>query len=413
MAVQPAMPVYSQIPPQQYYDGRGSSSYIQPQQLQYLSAVPYVQAQQQKLPPQQQQQQQRIADDYNYRQHPSYFYYPQQRDYQETLYGIPTYHGDYNPKPYYFARPSYMTEDDRLETTNPLDYLHEEILEENERARNNAAFMQNLALYNRQVDSLQGRQQQMQQIQEMYNLKPSSEFDDYEIEQPTDWYDQTAVLLDPSNYDVPQQQQQQSQYQYPQRPADYDDEVVKELKELKQNRKSNGRGYEMPKQQMYNNIDWQSDMPTEENDDDVMEPDNYDDEWINWGSEKRSIQPKKEIADGKQTQTAEKQLQGTTKSAAVTTSKPASSTIKSSPTPVKISTDNSKLLGKLRKGQKEVVLPRPATPVRRPFSESIMKSLGSKAIDDKEQTAPIYKTIKQIIDMEQNLSHVSIYFLLF
>ncbi|CAG9797571.1 unnamed protein product [Chironomus riparius] len=418
----PMVPMYPQQLTPQYYDNRASTSYLQPQPMQYLS-VPYMQQQsQQQQPTQQQQQQQqqqqpqRTADDYNYRSNPSYFYYPQQRDqYQEQLYGIPTYHGDYNPKPYYFARPSYMTEDDRLETTNPLDYLHEEILEENERARNNAAFMQNLALYNKQLDSLQGRTQQLQQIQELYNLKPNSEFDDYEmIEQPTDWYDQTAILLDPNTYENYMPPQQQPQPQYQQRPLDYDDEMVKELKELKQNRKSMNiaRSYEMPKQQIYSNQDWQQDMPPENEDEDVMEPDNYDDEWINWGGQKRSIQPKKDFADGKQTQTIDKQsklTKVTSKMATVTTSKPVSSSV-STTTTIKASTDNSKLLGKLHKGQKEVVLPRPATPVRRPFTESIMKSLGTN-IDEKqassEQAAPIYKTIKQIIDMEQSLSHLS------
>lgn len=428
----PMVPMYSQqqLTPQ-YYDNRASTSYLQPQQMQYLS-VPYMQQQSQQAPQQQQQQlPQRIADDYNYRSNPSYFYYPQQRDqYQEQLYGIPTYHGDYNPKPYYFARPSYMTEDDRLETTNPLDYLHEEILEENERARNNAAFMQNLALYNKQLDSLQGRTQQLQQIQELYNLKPSSEFDDYEMmDQPTDWYDQTAVLLDPNTYEnyMPQQQEQpQQQPQYQQRLIDYDDEMVKELKELKQNRKSmnSARSYEMPKkqqiQQIYSNQDWQQDMPPENEDEDVMEPENYDDEWINWGGQKRSIQPKKDFADGKQTQTLSIDNQSklpkvTSKMASLTTTKPLSSSTASAistTTTVKAATEqNSKLLGKLHKGQKEVVLPRPATPVRRPFTESIMKSLGTK-VDEKqassEQAAPIYKTIKQIIEMEQSLSHVSI-----
>jgi hypothetical protein len=279
--------------------------------------------------------------------------------------------------------------------------------------------MQNLALYNKQLDSLQGRQTQLQQIQELYNLKPSTEFDDYEMmEQPTDWYDQTAILLDPNTYENYMPQQQQPQPQYQQRPLDYDDEMVKELKELKQNRKNmnSGRSYEMPKQQIYSNQDWQQDMPPENEDEDVMEPDNYDDEWINWGGQKRSIQPKKDFADGKQTQTIDKQsklTKVTSKTATVTTSKPVSSSTvsASTSTTVKSLTDNSKLLGKLHKGQKEVVLPRPATPVRRPFTESIMKSLGTK-VDEKEssseQAAPIYKTIKQIIDMEQSLSHVSI-----
>ncbi|KAG5675497.1 hypothetical protein PVAND_005393 [Polypedilum vanderplanki] len=402
--IAPMMPIYSQVSPQ-YYDSRAATnSYIQ-SQPQYLN-VPYIQQQQQ-------QQQQRILDDYNnnnnYRSNPNYYYYPQEREqYQEPLYGIPTYHGDYNPKPYYFAQPSYMSQDDRLEATNPLDYLHEEILQENERERNNAAFMQNLQLYNKQIDSLQGRQQQLQQIQDMYNLKSTNEFDDYDIEQPNDWYDQTSILVEPNAYDSYIPQQQEPQY-LPQRSLDSDDEMVKELKNLKQNRNSKSI-----KQQFYNNRDWQQDMPSSQDaDEDVREPENYDeDEWINWAGQKRSIQPKKDFADGKQLPeqtTVGKQSKVASKATAtVTTSKPSSP---KSTTTTTTTTESSKILGKLHKGgQKEIFLPRPSLPVRRPFSESIMKSLGQGA-ENKDQAAasppPIYKTIKQIIDMEQSLSHLS------
>lgn len=357
-----------------------------------------------------------MTDDYNYNsrnqqpiQNPNYYYYPRQ-DYQTPLYGIPTYRGDYQPKPYYFAQPSFSQADDRIEATNPLDYLHEEILQENERERtlNNAAFMQNLALYNKQVDSLHGRQQQLQELQDLYNLKSVNDPEDYDIEQPTDWYDQTSIVVDPNQYEsykgdydmMPQASA--SLYEYQPRPSDYDDEMVKELRDLtKQNRKSGiarSNDYR-PKDPSYNALDWQQDMPQEN--DDVVEPeyDDDDDSWINW-DQKRNIQPKKDygLLDAKQTQTVNKHPDARTSKPTVTTQAPSSVA------------PNSVLIAKLHKGQKEVVLPRPATPVRRPFTEPIMKMMnadGSKT-PKSEQKLPIYKTIKQIIDMEQNLSHVSI-----
>lgn len=396
--VEPMVPIYSQQASQpQYYDKTANANYMS--QPQYLS-VPYPQP--------------RVAEDYN-RNPNSYYYYPRQ-DYQTPLYGIPTYRGDYQPKPYYFAQPSYSSNDDHIETTNPLDYLHEEILQENERERslNNAAFMQNLALYNKQVDSLHGRQQQLQQLQDLYNLKSTNDPEDYDVEQPSDWYDQTSILVDPSTFELYNNDYQMmsqppsSQYQYPSRPSDYDDEMVKELRDLtKQTRKSSGsRNVAAPSmKQSYSNQDWQQDMPQES--DDVIEPAEYDDDddsWINW-DQKRSIQPKKDygLVDSKQTQPTVNKLP------VDKASKPSAST----QAPVKSTTENSKLIAKLHKGQKEVVLPRPATPVRKPFTEPIMKMMKANSdVDGKprksEQTPPIYKTIKQIIDMEQNLSHVSI-----
>lgn len=395
--IAPVMPIYTPVSPQQYYDIQSpATNYLQPPQ--YMS-VPYPQ----------QSQPQRLADDYNNRNN-QYLYYPRQ-DYQEPLYGVPTFHGDYQPKPYYFAQPSYSS-DDRLETANPLDYLHEEILQENERerSRNNAAFMQNLALYNKQLDSFHNRQQQLQKIQDIYGLKSTNDYEDYDAAQPNDWYDQTSILVDPNSYSDNQIMPKASpqQYQYQTRPADYDDEMVKELKDLTKNRK-NVQDYDFPTLNKgdYNNFDWPADMP-QDNDDDTQDPEwdeprdgEEDDGWINW-ERKRDIQPKKDYAfvDGKKPASVNKIAEKTVTPMPVNVQK-TQTTI----------AENSKLIAKLHKGQKEFVLPRPATPVRRPFAESVEK-LKETNHDNKptksDQTPPIYKTIKQIIDMEQNLSHVSI-----
>ncbi|CRL01227.1 CLUMA_CG014245, isoform A [Clunio marinus] len=250
-------------------------------------------------------------------------------------------------------------------------------------------------------DSLHNRQQQLQKMQDLYNLKAFNDPEDYDIEQPNDWYDQTAILVDPntfegykSDYDL-MPQASQDQYQYQSRPSDYEDEVVKELKDLtKQNRKNSvGKDFiSSPVSNSYNEFEWQQDMPQEN--DDSTEPEYDEDEWINW-DQKRNIQPKKDygLTDDKHEKQKNIKIETVT-------------------TPTSVTTEKSKLITKIHKGQKEVVLPRPATPVRKPFSEPIMKMMKSKSDADEkarkmEQTPPIYKTIKQIIDMEQNLNHLS------
>lgn len=349
---------------------------------------------------------QRVEEDYNSynNRNPSYYTPPRSvqqqqkqqintQDYQTPLYGIPTYRGDYQPKPYYFAQPSFSS-DDRIETTNPLDYLHEEIMQENERERsiNNAAFIQNLALYNKHVDSLKERQEQIQQMQDMYKLSDEDQ-DDYVMQDiPTDWYDQTEIIVDPDTY-----ASLRNNYDY--QPHDYDDQMVKELRGLsKQKSKS-----KQLKQQ-------QAKMPIQ-----VWQPENDeyedDDTWINW-SHKRSIQPKKDYGLIDKVDMKQQKLnknKPAMKGDKMTTKAPAAITT----TVATTSMENSKLLSKLHKsgGQKEVVLFRPATPVRKAFSDSVLmvgngitEGVGNK---EEQSPPPIYRTIKQIIDMEQNLSHVS------
>lgn len=57
---------------------------------------------------------------------------------REYLYGKPTYHGEYKPTRYYYARaPSYNYYNDHVESTNPLDDLHEEMLQEDHNRQRN------------------------------------------------------------------------------------------------------------------------------------------------------------------------------------------------------------------------------------------------------------------------------------
>lgn len=57
---------------------------------------------------------------------------------REYLYGKPTYRGEYKPTRYYYARaPNYNYYNDHVESTNPLDDLHEEMLQEDHNRQRN------------------------------------------------------------------------------------------------------------------------------------------------------------------------------------------------------------------------------------------------------------------------------------
>lgn len=67
-------------------------------------------------------------------------------------------------------------------------------------------------------------------------------------------------------------------------------------------------------------------------------------------------------------------------------------------------TDQAKVQGS---GQKEVVLARPATPVRHPFSTPVLDMM-SKSEEERKRTPSVYDTIKHMLDMEKNLEKVSV-----
>lgn len=58
-------------------------------------------------------------------------------------------------------------------------------------------------------------------------------------------------------------------------------------------------------------------------------------------------------------------------------------------------------------GQKEEVLARPATPVRHPFTASVLDMM-TKDDEERKRTPSVYDTIKHMLDMEKNLENVSI-----
>lgn len=478
-------------------------------------AAPMYNAQYQQ--PQQQQHQQQFYDEapayidpsYGSYQQPddSYYYLPPRRESQ--YYGLPTYRGEYKPKPYYYAHgPSYSYYDDRNEqANNPLDDLHEEMLQEDERERQREAppvapqetwynnerggedkltndFLKNLIMYNKEM-AVKGT--------EYEPIQQANDYEDYEdpnVAAAIEYYEPQKEYAPVIN----KHQRHQDQYTggFDTRtyvPAssihhtaealdETTDKDVEELKNLarknnknnnkqsnKQNRQKNNKqnNKQKNKQQKQNDLriaqeqrelllqqqlqeqerqqeeherqqyqrqqlllqqqqqalsgpsysDYQQDPSTDYESD----PPEYDDSWINW-DKKRGYYlkqvPDKYIAYSQRKgyaaeETKEAKDQGTTTM---------------HPLPSKKSENTVSY----NDGQKEVVLPRPATPVRHPFSAPVLEMLTHNSIhnqendkrspttttttdDDDKSTASsdskkttVYDTIKQLLAMEQNLN---------
>ncbi|XP_050083677.1 GATA zinc finger domain-containing protein 10-like [Anopheles aquasalis] len=205
------LPVYHRLPSGRYYDAPLTSP-------QYFPFAPY-------------QQPSSTVDYYDdtgyYGDGAKSFYYlppppppqPQHRRYQRnneryTSYGLPTYRGEYKPTPYYYAHgPSYSYTDDH-ESSNPLDDLHEEMLQEDEReraldyypvgqeqwyespSRPDSAFLRNLILYNQQLQNY-GRGMSMLQQQQRPMIDGSNEDDFEDYDEPEPDYEYEGAIADP------------------------------------------------------------------------------------------------------------------------------------------------------------------------------------------------------------------------
>lgn len=214
-----ALPMYPSVP--QYFDNSYKPQYLAIPSSQLPSSSAY--------PMQMPSSPNGFLDDSNY------YYLPHPEQYR---YGLPTYHGEYKPTPYYYAPgPSYSYSDDRLEIANPLDDLHEEIMHEDERdrvnkdimspiigqetwyqnpsrasdslANTNAAFIRNLILYNNRLNNMHEARkhpgaQLPQQLQQMVSPNEHmGEYDDYEETDSGDWYNSPT---NPQLQMAPQQQ---------------------------------------------------------------------------------------------------------------------------------------------------------------------------------------------------------------
>lgn len=280
-------------------------------------------------------------------------------------------------------------------------------------AKANAAFLQNLMLYQRQFGGpkMQGAKEVDTPAGGSSN-SPSSNYDyDYEEHAGTDWYD--SPVVPGSLQDTPASVSSASYHKNIISPASFysnkeiDDDMDepnsdKEVKELKalvnKHRKEHDSLYA-------NHNDWNqkaSYSPAE------YEDPEYEDAWINWDS-KRSTAPKKVLPNNKKpTLDSKKTLTKSVDKSVSTTQKPAAIS-----------------LTKTHNGQKEVVLPRPAAaPVKHPFQQppfetnspvahpQIMEAKKQLSSQKPHSSGAIYDTIKQILRMEQNLDKVSFFCLL-
>uniref|UniRef100_A0A182QIZ5 Uncharacterized protein n=1 Tax=Anopheles farauti TaxID=69004 RepID=A0A182QIZ5_9DIPT len=354
----------------------------------------------------------------------SYYYLPQQpssphRRYQRnneryTSYGLPTYRGEYKPTPYYYAHgPSYSYSDDH-ESSNPLDDLHEEMLQEDERerardyypvgqeqwyespSRPDSAFLRNLILYNSQLQNFGGgRGRQLPPL----DTSNEEDFEEYDDTDPDYEYDSGPLGDTRSGYG----NFFGNGYPGDVAPAPYIPSGVGS---------TGGRMNAFSKLNSFRNSMAKNQI--DEDDEEVQElksynaydydADEYDDSWSHW-DRKRNVQPKKAtFAATGTTSSATKSITTTS-----TTKKPAKVVVVTSSTTVAPAVPS-----KTGNGQKEVVLPRPTNP-RNLFAANLIHAvdetrmqLGQPKTDENSvhqapKSSKIYDALKAMINMRQDV----------
>lgn len=465
----------------------------------------------------------------------NYLYYaPAPSDAQ---FGMPVYHGDYKPSPYLYAQgPTYQYYDDK-EATNPLDDLHEEMLEEDEREREereheqqqqmrqyamkqqlnhhprqpqrhppllredyavepltkhrgygyqvplyrtggggvaqqqqngdyvddesgagdsnsyaqaNAAFLNDLIQYNRQISRNGGGQAAATDLRNR-NVQPSRR--DFNFDYPAQYEAEDDVeaqqaqmaqqLQDEYDYEafVPLEQATETVH-HQHRP---DDKAVRELQALTHSRdKTSSHSAASPAlDPMADEYFWSGGASALDKDTSELsgQMNNYEyedggDEWINWDSKRSGGKPISIVAftDRKPSKVVKVPenhfvLEGQSGEKMETSTQVAEE--------AKVG-ENEKVVGITsgKTGQKEEVLMRPAPPVRNPFSAPVMKMLEHQeslktskyenhaSVEDLEnmkkrtvkgEASPkpaMYEAIKQWLDMEQQLKEVSVTWIL-
>lgn len=380
------------------------------------------------------------------------YYVGQRRQNVYSSYGSPTYRGEYKPSPYYY-QPYYY--DDRVES-NPMDDLHEEIMQENERERQRqwpigqetwfensrrpskltSAFLQNLIAYNNK-----------------FGLNREADIDNTELDQDDDYFNEDSLPGDV--YDAPSQPDYRYYDSSNQRATapvsrahdrlpytedsdeeEKDDEEVRELKSLahrgrsqiKHNQEEPYDSYADGDHEQWRatgniaNNEWQQDAPDRNVDNKnanfESEPDYDEGSWINW-DRKRSV-PQKQRENIKLFALNEPKSSDDSPSNGQTNKNEELKIVtQAQPTPTQSSTstsmDYSSALGRLKleaghhQGQKEVLLHRPDTPIRQPFTPPLMNVLQQSAekgklTNEKDTSKDILDTIKHIVSMEDKLS---------
>lgn len=332
----------------------------------------------------------------------NYYYLPRR---ESQYYGLPTYRGEYKPTQYYYAHsPSYSYYDDRSDQANPLDDLHEEMLQEDQRERQRDysigqetwyenptakqdkltnVFLKNLIAYNNK-----------QMNREPEPISQDGEFEDYNDGTDAEYYDQQGSNNNLNIRKYSSHQQHQNDLK------ENEDKDVMDLNSLAE------KSYNKEPVAQSNYPDYQQDLGNNYEE----EPEYDDDAWINWSSKRSVKNADKPIglatfSDRKPS--TEQHLHKPIVS--VPTTKKSQPKL---PAEVTTTQQTDKVVKVLGSGQKEIVLPRPATPVRTPFSEPLMEMLTHNAIQDKRQVkskspSTVYDTIRQLLAMEHDLDRVS------
>lgn len=148
---------------------------------------------------------------------------------REYSYGKPTYHGEYNPSRYYYARtPAYAQYDEPMSDDNPLSDLHEQMIEESRNRYLNYPvgkpqwfqntgqpvnyankFIKDLILWNQGIDP-EALTLPEEYANKPYNLNNKAHpYNEYAGQPPLDYYDDLEVkqpfnrFESPSSFDKP------------------------------------------------------------------------------------------------------------------------------------------------------------------------------------------------------------------
>lgn len=330
---------------------------------------------------------------------------------QYQSFGLPTYRGEYKPTQYYYAHsPSYNYLDDRTGGSHPLDDLHEEMLQEDERERQSNApvgqeqwfenaghprsltntFLNNLIMYNKKLNAEREREIEMtngyNEDDAYYgDVSDPSAYDIYDQQQPLVYAPKAynmPKIEKPEYFRQPMEHIDRDEYADYDKPYEHvdaakDDEDVLELKSLSKSKhidndedfyKATNQPHRFSDTVGYNSFD----SPADDYDDDT---------WINWDRKRSEATQKRSDENklNKMLNTLEHQSRMALKNkvsteAITTTAKPTMPT--ATPTLDAVLGLMKLKGGKHHEGQKEVVLSRPATPVRHVFSDPVLDALS-------------------------------------
>lgn len=308
------------------------------------------------------------------------------RDPQYQSFGKPTYSGEYRPKQYYYAHgPKYNRFDERLENSNPLDYLHEEMFQEEQRDRQNSwpagmeqwfqnngqpksltnEFLKNLMVYNGKPSVDQDYEREPER-----EVEPLSDYDDEDLYyggQSFENYDQMASQLSPAQ-EFHQRPATASHYDAPPMQKAHNDADELQLKSLRKHVQKDDEHFKESSDEFKSNSQ-KGDAAAYNGYDPEFDYD--DDAWINWDRKRSGATVENTNRGASPLKALEMQLTAAIQSQKLENQKHATTKSTAAPTEAALPpTDTESGLLKLKAsksagGQKEIVLQQPAAPIHR------------------------------------------------